>query len=333
MIYFNSPIFFLLIPLLIVFIVHLKIREKNRRQSLLRFPQYTLLYGIKKNQKIKLYPILNIITYIILLLFVVALARPQIGNKTENVLNQCRDIMLVLDISSSMEALDFEPVNRMEAAKKVAIDFVKARKLDRIGIVLFSGLAFTQVPLTSDKQTIIRLLSSATTGMTSIDGTAIGSAIVTASNRLKNSEAKEKVIILITDGVNNIGEVDPITAAHVAKNLNIKIYTIGAGAPDGAYHRIMDPVEGIKMVKVAEEELDEETLTEVANITGGKYFRANNTKMLQNIINQIDKMEKTEIKSIKFDSYYDIYHIFVWIIFALMLLNIFLDNILFRKLI
>lgn len=333
MIYFNSPIFFLLIPLLIAFIIYLKIREKNRRQSLLRFPQYTLLYGIKKNQKIKLYPILKIITYIILLLFVVALARPQIGNKTENVLNQCRDIMLVLDISSSMEALDFEPVNRMEAAKKVAIDFVKARKFDRMGIVLFSGLAFTQVPLTNDKQTIIRLLSSATTGMTSIDGTAIGSAIVTASNRLKNSEAKEKVIILITDGVNNIGEVDPITAAHVAKNLNIKIYTIGAGAPDGAYHRIMDPVEGIKMVKVAEEELDEKTLTEVADITGGKYFRANNTKMLQDIIKQIDKMEKTEISSIKFDSYYDIYHIFVWIIFALILLNIFLENILFRKLI
>lgn len=333
MIRFASPVFFLLIPFLAVFLVYLRIRDNNRRQSLLNFPQYILTNDINKSNKMKLYSITNFITYLILFLFVVALARPQIGNKTENVLNQGTDIIMALDVSTSMEALDFEPVNRLEAAKKVAIDFVNSRQFDRIGIVLFSGLAFTQVPLTNDKQTTVRLLSYATTGMTSVDGTAIGSAIVTACNRLKDSEANGKVIILITDGANNIGEVDPITAAEIARSLNIKIYTIGAGAPDGAYYKVMDPVEGMKMVKVVEQELDEKTLKQIANITDGQYFRANNTKMLENIIKQIDKIEKTDVSSIKFDSYLDIYNIFVWIILFLILLNISLKNILFRKLI
>ena len=333
MIRFASPIFFLLIPFLMCFILYLKIRDKKRRKSLLNFPQYMLINDIDKSNKVKLYSITRFITYTILLLFVIALSRPQIGNKTESVLNQGIDIIMALDVSTSMEALDFEPVNRLEAAKKVAIDFVNSRQFDRIGIVLFSGLAFTQVPLTNDKQTAVRLLSFATTGMTSVDGTAIGSAIVTACNRLKDSEAEGKIIILITDGANNIGEVDPITAAEIAKSLNIKIYTIGAGAPDGAYYKVMDPVEGMKMVKVVEQELDEKTLKEIAEITDGQYFRANNTKMLKDIIKYIDKLEKTDIKSIKFDSYYEIYTIFVWAILFLILLNIFLKNILFRKLV
>ncbi len=333
MISFASPIFFLLIPILVAFVVYIRIRDKKRKQSLLSFPQYMIVDNIEKTKKIKLYSITRFITYTILLLFIIALARPQIGNRTENVLNQGADIIIALDVSTSMEALDFEPVNRLEAAKKVAIEFVNSRKFDRIGIVLFSGLAFTQVPLTSDKQTAVRLLSLATTGMTSVDGTAIGSAIVTACNRLKDSEAKEKVIILITDGANNIGEVDPITAAEIARNLNVKIYTIGAGAAEGAYYKVMDPVEGMKMVKVVEQELDEKTLKQIANITDGQYFRANNTKMLKNIIKQIDSMEKTDLSSIEFDSYYEIYHIFLIMILFLILLNILLENFLFRKLI
>jgi len=333
MIHFASPLAFLLIPVLICYIIYLKKRDKERRQSLLNFPQYLLVNNINKSGKVKLYLVTKVITYTILLLFVIALARPQIGNKTENVLNQGTDIIMALDVSTSMEALDFEPVNRLEAAKKVAIDFVNSRKFDRIGIVLFSGLAFTQVPLTNDKQTTVKFLNSATTGMTAVDGTAIGSAIVTACNRLKDSESKGKVIILITDGANNIGEVDPITAAEIARSLNIRIYTIGAGAPNGAYYKIMDPVEGIKKVKVVEDELDEKTLETIADITGGQYFRANNTKMLQNVIKQIDKMEKSDINSINFDSYYEIYNIFVVIILLLILLNIFLKNILFKELI
>lgn len=332
MLHFDTPIFFLLIPFLILLMAYLKIRDNKRRKSLIGFPQYMLLDNLKKSKKIKFYPIIKIINCLILLLFVIALARPQIGSKTEDVLNQGTDIIIALDVSSSMEALDFEPINRLEAAKKTAIDFVRSRKYDRIGIVLFSGLAFTQAPLTNDMKTIVRLLSFATTRMVSVDGTAIGSAIVTACNRLKDSEAKGKVIILITDGANNIGEVDPITAAEIAKKINVKIYAIGAGSPDGAYYQIMDPVEGRKLVKVAEQELDEETLTEIAESTGGKYFRANNTKMLEDIIKQIDKMEKTKISSINFTSYYEIYDKFVILILILLVLNLFLENILFRKL-
>ena len=332
MIYFKSPFFFLLIPLLILFIICLKIRNSKLKKSLINFPQFFIVNDLKKSAKIKFYHIVDILNYIILLLFVIALARPQIGNKTEDVLNQGTDIMVALDVSSSMEALDFEPINRLEAAKEIAIDFVRTRKYDRVGIVLFSGLAFTQCPLTNDMDTVARFLSYATTNMLSVDGTAIGSAIVTASNRLKDSQAKSKVLILITDGANNIGEVDPITAAQIAQKLNIKIYAIGAGNPEGAYYQVMDPEVGMKLVKVEEQDLDEKTLTKIAEITGGQYFRANNTKMLKNIIFQIDKMEKTEISSIKFASYSEIFDKFILLIFILMLVNIFFENILFRKL-
>lgn len=332
MIHFESSSFFLLIPILILFVIYLKIRNSKAKSSLINFPQYIVSDGLKKTIKIKLYNMVNILNYIILFLFVVALAGPQIGNKTEDVLNQGTDIMVTLDVSSSMEALDFEPINRLEAAKNVAINFVKSRKNDRVGIVLFSGLAFTQCPLTNDVKTVARILSYATTNMIAVDGTAIGSAIVTASNRLKDSQAKSKVIILITDGANNIGEVDPITAAEIAQKLNIKIYAIGAGSPDGANYQVMDPVEGMKLVKVQEQDLDEKTLTQIAEKTGGQYFRANNTEMLKNIVSQIDKMEKTKISSIKFTSYLDIFDKFIFIIFILMLLNVFLENILFRKL-
>lgn len=332
MIHFDSPIFFLMIPILIFLVIFFKIRENKKRKSLINFPQYVVINDLKKSTKMRFYKFLHILNYVILLLFIIALARPQLGSKTEDVLNQGTDIMIALDVSSSMEALDFEPINRLEAAKNIAIDFVKSRRYDRVGVILFSGLAFTQCPLTNDMSTVARLIGFATTRMVSVDGTAIGSAIVTASNRLKDSEAKGKVIILITDGANNIGEIDPITAAEIAQKLNIRIYTIGAGSPDGANYQVMDPVEGMKLVKVAEQDLDEETLTKVANITGGQYFRANNTTMLKDIIAQIDKIEKTEISSIQFTSYSEIFDKFVIVIFILMLMSVFLENIFFRKL-
>jgi len=332
MIHFDSPFYFLLLPLIIALVVYMKYRNKKIRKSLINFPQYIITEDLQKSKKLKLYNIVHIVNYLILLLFVIALARPQIGNRTEDVLNQGTDIMIALDVSSSMEALDFEPVNRLEAAKQIAINFVKSRKYDRVGIILFSGLAFTQSPLTNDMNTVARLLGGATTNMISVDGTAIGSAIVTACNRLKDSEAKGKVIILITDGANNIGEVDPITAAEIAEKLGIRVYTIGAGNPEGAYYQVMDPQEGMKLIKVAEQDLDEDTLTQVADITGGQYFRASNTTMLKTIISQIDKMEKVELSSINFTSYTDIFDKFVFLIFILMMVSLFIENILFRKL-
>jgi Ca-activated chloride channel family protein len=323
--HFASPIFFLLFPVLLIAAVYVHIRNKNRRKNLINFSQYDIVSGIKKSKKIKLYPLIKIINYLILIVFITALARPQIGEKTEDVLNQGADIIIALDISSSMEALDFEPVNRLEAAKKIAVDFVKTRTHDRVGLVFFSGLAFTQSPLTNDINSVTKLLNAAATNMSSVDGTAIGSAIVTATNRLKDSEAKSKIIILITDGANNIGEVDPITAGEIAKSLGIKIYAIGAGDPEGAYYQVMDPVSGMKLVKVEEQDLDEGTLTSISEMTGGQYFRANNTKMLINIIKEIDKLEKTEIQSLNFTSYEEVFDKFVWCLLCLLLLKILLE--------
>lgn len=330
--HFATPIFFLLFPILLILMFFLYIKNKYNKKNLINFSQYDVVNGIKKSRKMKIYPLLNIINYLILIIFIIALARPQIGEKTEDVLNQGTDIVIALDISSSMEALDFEPINRLEAAKKIAVDFVKTRTHDRIGLVLFSGLAFTQSPLTNDINSVTKLLNSATTNMSSVDGTAIGSAIVTATNRLKDSEAKSKLIILITDGANNIGEVDPITAGEIAKSLGIKIYTIGAGDPEGAYYQVMDPVSGMKLVKVEEQDLDENTLTAIAEMTGGQYFRANNTKMLESIIKEIDQLEKTEIQSLNFTSYEEIFDKFVWCLLCLLLLKILLENVFLRKL-
>ncbi|MFA7674620.1 MAG: VWA domain-containing protein [Endomicrobiia bacterium] len=330
--HFATPIFFLLFPIILILMFFLYIKNKYNKKNLINFSQYDVVNGIKKSRKMKIYPLLKIINYLILIIFIIALARPQIGEKTEDVLNQGTDIVIALDISSSMEALDFEPINRLEAAKKIAVDFVKTRTHDRIGLVLFSGLAFTQSPLTNDINSVTKLLNSATTNMSSVDGTAIGSAIVTATNRLKDSEAKSKLIILITDGANNIGEVDPITAGEIAKSLGIKIYTIGAGDPEGAYYQVMDPVSGMKLVKVEEQDLDENTLTAIAEMTGGQYFRANNTKMLESIIKEIDKLEKTEIQSLNFTSYEEIFDKFVWCLLCLLLLKILLENVFLRKL-
>lgn len=331
--YFATPVFLLLFPLILVIEIYKYIKNRNRNKNLINFSRYDVVKQTRVSNKIKIYAkLLIIINYLIISLFIMALARPQIGEKTDDVLNQGTDIMIALDISSSMEALDFKPINRLEAAKKIAVDFVKTRKYDRVGIVLFAGLAFTQAPLTNDIMSVANTLMSAKIGMSSIDGTAIGSAIATACNRLKESEAKSKVIILITDGSNNIGEIDPITAAEIAKNFNIKIYTIGAGSPDGAYYQVMDPAQGMTFVKIEEQDLDENTLKEIASITDGKYFRADNTKMLKNIIDQIDEMEKTDIKSLKFNLYQDVFYKFIMLLFIMIMFKMFLENIFLRKL-
>ncbi|GAB1401749.1 VWA domain-containing protein [Elusimicrobiota bacterium] len=331
--YFATPVFLLLFPLILIIEIFKYFRDRDKNKNLINFSRYDVVKQTRLSNKIKIYTkALTVINYIIISLFILALARPQIGEKTDDVLNQGTDIIIALDISSSMEALDFKPINRLEASKKIAVDFVKTRKYDRVGIVLFAGLAFTQAPLTNDIMSVANTLMSAKIGMSSIDGTAIGSAIATASNRLKESEAKSKVIILITDGSNNIGEIDPITAAEIAKNFNIKIYTIGAGSPEGAYYQVMDPVQGMTFVKIQEQDLDENTLKEIASITDGKYFRADNTKMLKNIIDQIDEMEKTDIRTLKFNLYQDVFGKFIILLFILILLKIFLENIFLRKL-
>lgn len=223
---------------------------------------------------------------------IIALARPQSVSSTESVSTEGIDIVLVLDISGSMLAEDFSP-NRLVAAKQVAEDFIAGRSNDRIGLVIFSAESFTQCPLTTDYPVLIKLLHEVKNGMIA-DGTAIGLALANAVNRVKDSKAKSKVIILLTDGVNNRGEIDPLTAAKIASTFGIRTYTVGVGARGTAPYPVQTPF-GVRrqMVPV---DLDEKTLETVASMTGGKYFRATDNAKLASIYREIDKLERTKIE-------------------------------------
>ena len=225
--------------------------------------------------------------------FVVALARPQTGITTENVLTEGIDIVMVLDVSSSMLAEDLEP-NRLEAAKFVGADFVSGRRNDRIGLVAFAGQAFTQAPLTFDYDVVQSLLGELEIGMIE-DGTAVGMGLATAVKRLQASPAESKVVVLLTDGRSNRGEIGPVTAAQMAEALGIRVYTIGAGSQGTARVPVQDPLGGVRYANMRVD-IDEPTLQSVAELTGGRYFRATDTESLQQIYSEIDELERTEIE-------------------------------------
>jgi Ca-activated chloride channel family protein len=222
---------------------------------------------------------------------IVILARPQSSNHWQNTTTEGIDIVLALDISSSMLARDFTP-NRLEAAKKIASDFVKDRTNDNIGLVIFAGESFTQCPLTTDHAILLNLFNQVKDGMIE-DGTAIGNGLATAVNRIKESRAKSKVIILLTDGSNNRGDVPPVTAAQLAAEFNIRVYTIAVGTIGEAPYPVQTPF-GIRYENM-KVEIDEKTLTEIASVTNGKYFRATNNKSLKAIYSEIDQMEKSKM--------------------------------------
>lgn len=260
-------------------------------------------------------------------LIVLALARPQLKNTTVERNAEGIDIVLVLDISTSMKAEDLKP-NRFEAARNVAVDFIDKRLSDRIGLVVFARKSFTVVPPTLDYQLLKQLLNDVQMGIVE-DGTAIGMGIATAVNRLKESEAESKVIILLTDGQNNSGEIDPVTAADLAVTYGIKIYTIGAGTRGTAPYPVQDPIFG-KRYQNVKVDIDEEMLTEIASMSEGSYFRATNTERLEEIYNQIDELEKTEIEELIYTDYEDLYPWYLLPAFALILFSIISDKILFR---
>lgn len=227
---------------------------------------------------------------------VVALARPQTYSTGENVHTEGIDIAMVLDISGSMLAEDFEP-NRLEAAKDVINDFIKGRTSDKIGLVVFARDSFTQCPLTIDYSVLRNLLKDIKSGMIN-DGTAIGNAIANGVNRLKDSDAKSKVMILITDGVNNAGEVDPVTAAQIAETFGIRIYTIGVGTRGEAPYPFNTPLgTRYQMVPV---EIDESLLQQISGMTEGRYFRATNNEKLKEIYDEIDKLEKSRVEVLSY---------------------------------
>jgi Ca-activated chloride channel family protein len=259
-------------------------------------------------------------------LIIVALARPQSSFSWRNTTTEGIDIMIASDISGSMLAEDFHP-NRLEAGKNIAIEFIKARPEDRIGLVIFSGESFTQCPLTIDHDVLINLYQDIKNGMIQ-DGTAIGMGLATAVNRLKDSQAKSKVIILLTDGSNNQGSIAPLTAAEIAKQFNIRVYTVGIGTNGFAPYPIQTN-RGVQYERM-EVQIDEPTLSKIAAITGGKYFRATGNATLENIYTQIDKLEKAKIDVKQYRRKTEMFLPFALIALLLLSVEFVLRNTLFK---
>ncbi|MDR0822175.1 MAG: VWA domain-containing protein [Endomicrobium sp.] len=330
---FANPLFLLtFIPLAAFIYWYINSFKKRVYSPSLRFSRINLISQKYKGNKTLFLKILKISKYIALLFLIIALARPQEGKTFENSSAQGIDIMIALDTSSSMRSIDFKPLDRMQTAKKVIEDFVKGRKFDRIGLVNFSGLAFTQSPLTTDKESLIEFIKSVEIGDTGLDGTAIGSAIMTSINRLKDSAAKSKVIILATDGNNNMGEIDPVTASEIAAQYDIKIYAIGVGSLEGGIYVVDHPFFGRREVRDTENKINEAVLKQISSNTGGEYFRALDAKSFENIMKQIDSLEKDDIKASQFTNYNEKYKPLVLLAFLLLLLSVILENTFLRKL-
>ena len=325
---FQNPEFLwllILIPLLAVW--YFFTRKKDA--ALLTIPS---IKGFKvKSLVSKLKPLLYGLRLLALAAIIVALARPRnvsVSKRTKS--NRGIDIIMAIDVSASMLAKDLKP-NRLEALKNVAIDFVDRRPNDRIGIVVYAGESFTQTPITSDKSIVKRTIDGIEWGQLE-DGTAIGMGLGSGVNRLKESKAKSKVIILLTDGVNNSGNLDPRTATELAKELNIKVYTIGIGTngmAESPYSR--DPRTGRFLYRNMKVEIDEALLKDIANETEGKYFRATNNSSLKEIYNEIDKLEKTKIEEFKYYNYQEKFRIFVFLGLGFLLLEFVLRNTIFKS--
>ena len=295
-----------------------------KKTSSVQVSSFNSLNNFFGNQgKIKVF-FINALFIVALLLIIVGFARPQISSLDKDITVEVIDIVLVLDTSSSMLAEDFKP-NRLEAVKDAAKEFIKNRSGDRIGLLVFGKDTFIQCPLTIDYSVLNSLLSEVTVMEPKYDGTAIGVAIANGVNRLRNSDSESKVIILLSDGSNNVGSIDPISAAKIAKEYNIKVYTIGAGT-----NQSITQIPGRGFVR---NEIDEETLKGIAKVTNAKYFRATDKKSLSGIYREIDNLEKSEITVSYFSSYQEIYIWFLIIGFFFLIISEILRAYYFRKVI
>jgi len=319
---FLNPNFLIIIPLFMVLVI-VKIFFYKKTSSV-QVSSFNSLKNFFGNQgKIKVF-FINALFIVALLLIIVGFARPQISSLDKDITVEVIDIVLVLDTSSSMLAEDFKP-NRLEAVKDAAKEFIKNRSGDRIGLLVFGKDTFIQCPLTIDYSVLNNLLSEVTVMEPKYDGTAIGVAIANGVNRLRNSDSESKVIILLSDGSNNVGSIDPISAAKIAKEYNIKVYTIGAGT-----NQSITQIPGRGFVR---NEIDEDTLKGIAEVTNAKYFRATDKKSLSGIYREIDNLEKSEITVSYFSSYQEIYIWFLIIGFFLLIISEVLRAYYFRKVI
>lgn len=323
----KNPEFFyllLLIPILIVWYWY----RQGKSTPELRFSGLQAFQGFSKNVKAKLRHSLFVLRLLIISLLIIALARPQSITSKQNISIKGIDIVLALDVSGSMLSRDFTP-DRIGAAKNIAANFIKHRPNDRIGLVIFSGVAFTQAPLTLDHNMLLTLLKEVKSGMVE-NGTAIGDGLATAVSRLQNSKTKSKVIILLTDGVNNMGSIDPLSAAEIAKLYGIRVYTIGIGTEGYAPYPVQTPF-GIQMQQV-KVQIDVALLKQISKITGGEYFRAVNTQTLKTIFKKIDKLVKSKIVVHQFQKKHELFYPFALLALLLFVLEVSLRYLVFRKL-
>ncbi|MEE9430316.1 MAG: VWA domain-containing protein [Melioribacteraceae bacterium] len=316
--------FLLLIPLILFWYW----KRNKVKSAALTYSSLDIFDKLKPTVKEKLRHLPIFLRTFALGLFIVALARPQSFSDGENIYTEGIDVAMLLDISGSMLAEDFKP-NRLEAAKNVIDEFVAGRTTDKIGLVVFASQSFTQCPLTIDYPVLRSLLKDIKSGIIE-DGTAIGTAIANGVNRLKDSEAKSKIIILLTDGVNNSGEIDPITAAQIAKKFGIRIYTVGVGTEGEAPYPFQTPFgKRYQMVPV---EIDEKVLSEVAQITEGEYFRATNNKKLEEIYNIIDTLEKTRVEVTSYRKAKELFYVWLAVGLFLILMELILTRTYLQKL-
>ncbi|WP_297691246.1 VWA domain-containing protein [uncultured Eudoraea sp.] len=324
---FANPQFFwllLLLPLALIWYIF-KSKEEN---ASLKIPS---LEGFTANDLLpKLKPVLFAFRLLALTFIIVAMARPQ----TEDISTRTKttkgiDIVMAIDVSSSMLARDLKP-NRLSALKEVAADFIRQRPNDRIGLVVYAGESYTKTPITSDKSIVLNALKEITYGQLN-DGTAIGMGLATSVNRLKESKSISKVIILLTDGVNNSGFIEPQTAADLAVEFDIKTYTIGLGTNGNALSPVAYNDDGSYRYGMRQVEIDEELLKAIANATGGQYFRATDNEKLEEIYDEINKLEKTEVEEFKYYKYEEKFRPWILLAGALLIMEWFLRNTVFRS--
>ncbi len=313
-----------LIPLLILFYIF----RGRKRFGTLRFSSIQLFHDLSQSSGMWRRHVLFGLRLVTLFLIILALMRPQERNALQEVTAEGIDILMIIDISGSMKATDFKP-NRLEAVKKVAQDFVSQRANDRIGLNVFARESFMQCPLTTDLDRLNEFIGAINIVNEKFDGTAIGMALAGGVNRLRDSDAKSKVIVLLSDGRNNAGELDPITTSELARDFGIRIYTIGAGTHGSASMPIQTPI-GIqnRMVKV---DVDEETLQKIAEITGGRYFRATDERQLADIYHEISEMETTEYHVREYVQHAELFYYPLFLALFLLLLEFVLEKTVFRR--
>lgn len=330
MVFANIEYLFLLL-LLIPYIIWYVLKNKKKEPTLLVSDTTAYRYAPRTYKYYLIHApfVLRLITFAMIIL---VLARPQTSNSWKNTQVEGIDIMLAVDVSTSMLAEDLKP-NRLEAAKQVASEFIAGRPNDNIGLTIFAGEAFTQCPMTTDHAVLLNLFKSIKTdiaqrGMIQ-DGTAVGMGIANAVSRLKDSKAKSKVIILLTDGTNNMGDISPMTAAEIAKSFGIRVYTIGVGTNGMAPYPI--PVAGGVQYLNVPVEIDTKTLANIAGNTDGEFYRATNNKKLEEVYQAIDKLEKSKLNVKQYSKRYEAYSLFAWIALASLLLEILLRITVLKK--